>query len=382
METQHILLFEDDDDVLILRDLLNHSGMDFELIVAKTPPEFLAALDNCSPDLILSDYDILGFSGVCAFDAAASKCPQVPFIAVSGMSADDEQAKRMMAAGAPFVSKQKLGDLVEIIRDVLSDRALRIPGQKSVSHESRASLEEELKIANDKLQMANEELALLNKELETFSSAISHDLRAPVRKIAMFIQMIEERRAGDLDEKSREYLKRMRSSLDHMSEQIEDLLRFYRASCAPVKRDTVDISGMVRQLVSELQSGAPERNAEFIIPDRISINADPGLLRTVLENLLDNACKFSSTKAHARIEFGVIEEAEGPAVCFIRDNGAGFDMKYAERLFVPFQRLHADFPGTGVGLATVQRIIRKHGGRIWAEAEVDAGATFYFTLGR
>jgi light-regulated signal transduction histidine kinase (bacteriophytochrome) len=145
----------------------------------------------------------------------------------------------------------------------------------------------------------------------------------------------------------------------------------------------VNLSGMVRDIISGMRAGAPERRAVFTIADGISGDCDRGLIRTALENLLDNAWKYTSKTADARIEFGTMNHEDGRSVYFIQDNGAGFDMQYAEKLFVPFQRLHStnDFPGTGVGLATVQRIIRKHGGLVWAKAAVGAGATFYFTLG-
>jgi len=238
----------------------------------------------------------------------------------------------------------------------------------------------ELQNANTRMQTINEELAFLNEELETFTGAVSHDLRAPLRKISTFAEMIEERCAENLDEKGSDYLRRIRSSTDRMSDLIEDLLLLSRAVCAPVKREMIDLSSLAREVAADLPA-FPESKAEFIIGDRITAEGDLGLLRTVLENLLSNALKFASKRAAAKIEFGV-QKDNGRTVYFVRDNGAGFDMKQAERLFVPFQRLHAavDFPGTGVGLATVQRIVRKHGGRIWAAAAVDAGATFYFTL--
>jgi light-regulated signal transduction histidine kinase (bacteriophytochrome) len=244
------------------------------------------------------------------------------------------------------------------------------------------SSNEKLRIANTKLQMANEELGFLNKELETFTGAVSHDLRAPVRRIATFSEMLGVRCDENLDEKSKDYVQRIRLSADRISELIEDLLVLSRATLAPVKRDMVDMSGLAREIVQDLRSGDTERRAEFIIADGISANGDRGLLRTALENLLGNAFKYSSKRVDALIEFGAMQEQDGRRVYFVKDNGAGFNMEEAEKLFTPFQRLHAaaDFPGTGVGLATVQRIIRKHGGRIWAEAAVDSGATFHFSL--
>jgi len=243
---------------------------------------------------------------------------------------------------------------------------------------------EKLQVANVKLQTANEELAFLNKELETFTSAVSHDLRAPLRRMATFGEMLEARAAGNLDDRSMEYLQRIRLSADRMGELIEDLLVLSRTARTPVKREVVDISSLAREIAWELQTSAPERQVEFMIANGISAHCDPGLLRTALENLLGNAWKYTSRNADARIEFGSMQGRGGQPLYIVQDNGAGFDMKYADKLFVPFQRLHSsgDFPGTGVGLATVQRIISKHGGCIWAEGAVDAGALFCFTLGQ
>jgi len=240
----------------------------------------------------------------------------------------------------------------------------------------------ELQYSNKKLQAANKELAFLNKELETFTSAVSHDLRSPLRRIASFAEILANRSAENRNEKEKDYLQRIQTSVNRMSELIEDLLVLSRATRTPVKRDVVDMSGLARNTAMEMQSGAPERKAEFLIADGIFASGDPGLLRTVFENILGNAWKYTSKKASALIEFGAFKGEDEQTVYFVKDNGAGFDIANAEKLFVPFQRLHSanDFPGTGVGLATVHRIIRKHGGRIWGEGKVDSGATFYFTL--
>jgi len=244
------------------------------------------------------------------------------------------------------------------------------------------SANEKLRVTNVKLRTANDELALLNKELETFTSAVSHDLRAPLRKMATFSELLQNRLADNPDDRSMEYVRRIRLSTDRMSELIEDLLVLSRTARAPVGREVVDMSGLARVIASDLRTGDAERQVEFKIADGISADCDPGLLRTALENLLGNAWKYTSRNPDARIEFGSMQENGGETVYFIRDNGAGFDMQFADKLFVPFQRLHSssDFPGTGIGLATVQRIIRKHGGRIWAEAAINAGALFCFTL--
>jgi signal transduction histidine kinase len=185
-----------------------------------------------------------------------------------------------------------------------------------------------------------------------------------------------------LDDSGREYLTHIRTATDRMGQLIEDLLKLSRVSRAEVVREQVDLSQMAHEILQPLQAAAPSRHVECRIAEGVTASGDPRLLRVVLENLLSNAWKYSSKNPQAVVEFGAQITADGAPCCFVRDNGAGFDMERAGKLFSPFQRLHTDaeFPGTGVGLATVQRVIQKHGGRIWAESQVGQGATFCFTL--
>lgn len=544
-EILRILLFEDNrDDAMIIQEILERSGRDFALTVAQTEAHYLEALGSGRFNFILSDNGP-DYGGISAFEAARSKCPGVPFIAVSGISPEGTQAKKLKELGATFVSKQQMlhelmpaiemklsveakqlkgnfvpynkameqlievvqqlslagsvdavmqivrnaareltgadgatfvlrdGDLcyyaeenaiaplwkgqrfpmsacisgwvmsncqAAVIEDIYEDE--RIPADAyrptfvkslvmvpirtaapigaignywaekcrpprevvkvlqaladitSVTMENLQTCQDlerrvkertaEIENSNEKLRLINSELAFLNKELETFTSAVSHDLKAPLRRITSFSEMLDRRCAEDLDEKGKDYLHRVRLSASHMNELIENLLNLSRATSAPVKKDVVDMSGLAREIASDMQQAAPERQAEYKIADGIMAIGDPGLLRTALENLLGNAWKYTSKTAAAHVEFGAKQERNGRIVYFVRDNGAGFNMENVEKLFVPFQRLHSagDFPGTGVGLTTVQRIICKHGGRIWAEGAVGAGATFYFTLGQ
>jgi len=227
------------------------------------------------------------------------------------------------------------------------------------------------------------QLQALNRELETFSYSVSHDLRAPLRSIHGFSQAVLEDYSDRLDNVGRGYLDRVCSAAQRMGQLIDDLLQLSRVTRAEPALQEVDLSGTVAAIAQDLREREPRRPVEFIIEPGIRVQADPRLLRIALENLLENAWKFTSRKPSARIEFGVDFSKDEP-VYFLRDNGAGFDMAFADKLFSPFQRLHspADFPGTGIGLANVQRVIQKHGGLLWAEAAVDKGATFYFTLGR
>jgi signal transduction histidine kinase len=245
----------------------------------------------------------------------------------------------------------------------------------------RQQAERHIQELNERLSRDNAELQALNKELEAFSYSVSHDLRAPLRAIDGFSQALLEDQAERLDESGRDSLMRVRRAAQRMGVLIDDLLKLARITRAELSVDDIDLSALAREIVEDLQAHAPQRRAEFVIASGLGARGDPRLVRVALENLLSNAWKFTAGREPARIEFGATVADGGPAY-FVRDNGIGFDMAYAEKLFGAFQRLHDShrFPGTGVGLATVQRIIHKHGGRVWAQAENDKGATFYFTL--
>jgi signal transduction histidine kinase len=225
------------------------------------------------------------------------------------------------------------------------------------------------------------ELAASNRELEAFSYSVSHDLRAPLRAIDGFSQAVLEDSAQKLDEQSRTDLQRVRIAAKRMGELIDDLLKLSQTARAEMVREPVDLSRMAGEIAAQLSAAGPERDTRFTIAPGLTAFGDRGLLRVALENLLGNAWKFTGQTAAGTIELGA-EQQDGHSTFFVRDNGAGFDMKYASKLFGPFQRMHDNnsFPGTGIGLATVQRIIRRHGGRIWASAVVGQGATFYFAL--
>ncbi len=225
------------------------------------------------------------------------------------------------------------------------------------------------------------DLQYLNQELETFSYSVSHDLRAPLRGIAGFTQIIARDHAGALVETARHYLDRVLAAAQRMGELIDDLLNLSRVSREQMHRTTVDLSAMARAILAELQQSAPERRVQIQVQDGLHADADSRLLRIALENLLGNAWKFTARSTAPRIDFTASSEGGSPGFA-VSDNGAGFDSRYAGKLFGPFQRLHRmeEFPGTGIGLATVQRIIARHGGRITARGEPGKGATFWFTL--
>jgi light-regulated signal transduction histidine kinase (bacteriophytochrome) len=225
------------------------------------------------------------------------------------------------------------------------------------------------------------QLEAANKELDAFAYSASHDLRAPLQTINGFSQALLEDYGAKLEAEARDYLERIRAASQRMAQLVDDLLRLSRITRADMTHEPVDLSALARSVAKELVARDPARNVDVDIAAGEIVQGDRRLLRVLLENLFANAWKFTSKLAHARIEFSAAENS-GEHVYCVRDDGAGFDMAYAGKLFTPFQRLHAatEFPGNGVGLATVQRIVQRHGGRVWAEGTPGKGATFYFTI--
>ncbi|MFN7087312.1 MAG: ATP-binding protein [Burkholderiales bacterium] len=225
------------------------------------------------------------------------------------------------------------------------------------------------------------QLEMINKELEAFSYSVSHDLRAPLRAVEGFSRLLQQKYGQALDESANDYLQRIQRAALRMNELVDDLLKLSRISRTEIKRETIDLSIMAQAILKELRDGAPERAVDITVEDGLAVNGDARLLRIMMENLLGNAWKFTQKTPRARIAVGSAVD-EGKKVFFINDNGAGFDMARAHKLFGAFQRLHrtSDFEGTGIGLATVQRIVALHGGRVWAKGIAGQGATFYFSL--
>lgn len=251
--------------------------------------------------------------------------------------------------------------------------------QKEIAE--RKKVEGELKKQRDHLEHLSSQLTAANKELEAFCYSVSHDLRAPLRRIDGFSKALIEEYSDKLDIQGKNYLQRMRVANLHMGQLIEDLLKLSQITRGEIHYRAVNLSALAKAVAKELQETQPGRQVEFVIADGVVVDADQHFLKIALENLLGNAWKFSRNCPNARIEFGVTQHG-GKSAYFVRDNGVGFDMAFANKLFGVFQRLHSvnEFEGTGIGLATVQRIIHRHGGRIWAEGAIGQGATFYFTL--
>jgi len=251
----------------------------------------------------------------------------------------------------------------------------------------------ERKVAEDEVRRLNAELErrvkertaqleAANKELEAFAYSVSHDLRAPLRSIEGFGQALQEDYASMLDDQGLDHLQRIRAASKRMGHLIDDLLNLSRLTRGEIHPQNLDLSAIARSILEELRRVEPDRTVECVLPEKLPVRGDERLMQAVLENLLGNAWKFTSRRKQARIELGTASVPDGENVLFIRDNGAGFSMEHSDKLFHAFQRLHTvqEFPGDGIGLATVQRIIHRHGGRVWAEGEVEKGATFFFTL--
>jgi len=244
--------------------------------------------------------------------------------------------------------------------------------------------EEAIRGLNANLERCVEErttqLTEANRELEAFSHSVSHDLRAPLRALDGFSKILMEEYGGQLDDRGRSYIGRVGDAVERMRNLIEDLMRLSHVTAAELNRRDVDLSAMIASIVEELKSQDPGRTVDVSLAPGVHCKGDAQLMRIALENIVGNAWKFTRREEHALIEFGMRRGT--PTTYFIRDNGAGFKEEYAENLFAPFRRLHTatEFPGTGIGLSIVQRIIRRHGGKVWAEGSVGHGAVIYFSV--
>jgi light-regulated signal transduction histidine kinase (bacteriophytochrome) len=282
----------------------------------------------------------------------------------------------------------QLAILLNILEDATADRLW-------AEAAARASLNilEDLGDARAEIQMLNAELearveertaelVVANKNLEEFAYSVAHDLRSPLRALSGYSEALTEEYGDRLGETGRLYAERIQASTGQMDALIDDLLLLAQVARAEMDLELVDLSAEVAALAGELQAREPDRRVRFVIRDGVRVTADRSLIRTVVQNLIENAWKFTADRDEATIEFGTTAAEGAEACCYVRDNGAGFDPAFVDKLFHPFQRLHSvtEFPGTGIGLASVRRIIERHGGRAWAEGAVGRGATFYFTL--
>jgi two-component system, sensor histidine kinase and response regulator len=380
----NILLVDDQPANLIaLEAMLEDLGQN--LIRAESGREALKRLLSDDFAVILLDVKMPEMDG---FETAAlirqrDRSRHTPILFLTAADTSQTQAVRGYAVGAvdylvkpvvPEFVRSKVAVFVELAK---KNELLRRQAALLAQSEQAA-----LELAETRAELVRE-LEHKNRELESFSYAVSHDLRAPLRRIDSFSRAVLESQGKRLDDEGRKFLSRVREASQQMSQLIDDVLYLSRVTRTELRDQEVDLSEVAELVVSRLQEGQPNRPVEVKIRPGVVVTGDGQLLKIALENLLQNAWKFTGKQAEPRIEFGVTQTSGEPTY-FIRDNGAGFEMTYAARLFGPFQRLHSqqEFPGSGIGLATVQRIIHRHGGKVWAEGLVGQGATFYFTLGR
>ncbi len=382
-----VLAIDDDPDyVQALAEALRDDGVD--VAIARSGEEGLEVLAVQAMDCVLIAADLPGLGGLetCRSIKAAPFARDLPVIL---MTSGDERAALAdgLAAGADdFTAKTTELSLVkahvraQLQRKQRHDENRRIREQRLRSEFEAAEAMAARELAAARAALA-EELQRKNQELEAFSSSVSHDLRAPLRSIDSFTRMLEEDYNERLDDTGRGYIRRVRAATKRMGELIEDLLKLARVSAVELRVQPVDVTAEARSILGQLRDRDPARNVDVRVADHLLAEADRGLFRTMLENLLSNAWKYTARKERASIEVGSTDRS-GERVFFVRDNGAGFAAEQADRLFRPFQRLHAasEFEGTGIGLATVHRIVTRHGGRVWAEGAPDAGATVYFRI--
>ena len=380
----NILLVDDQpEDLVALEAALSNVGAN--LVRARSGAEALRQLLAHDFAVILLDIQMPAMDGyeTAGLIRQRERSRNTPIIFMTAQDRGNEQQLRGYAVGAvDYIFKPV--DLTVLRSKVLVfvELARTTELARKQAELLRQSEQAALELASERARLL-EELEHKNKELEAFSYSVAHDLRAPLRAIDGFSKLLVEDHGERLDAEARQHLDRVRAAARRMAELIDDLLGLARVTRAGLKLESVELGKLARSIADDLERSRPERRTDWQIREDIVVHADQRLMRVLLENLLGNAWKFTVHRDRARIELGVEQTGDAP-VYFVRDNGAGFDMAYAHKLFNPFQRLHraTDFEGTGIGLATVERIVRRHGGRVWAEAEVDRGAKFSFTLGR
>jgi DNA-binding response OmpR family regulator len=378
-----------DDSETFLQELattLRSEG--YEVVLARSGEEALDLLAVEPVECILLDLLMPGIGGqeTCRRVKAVAVTRDIPVIMLTGVEDRDAMIQGLSAGADDYIAKSSDFEvlrarlLAQIRRKQFEDEN-RLFREKLLRKELEAT---EARAAKDVAEVRAalvEELEQKNAELEAFSYSVAHDLRAPLRSVDGFSAALLEYYADKLDDEGQKYLRFMRQSAQRMTLLIDDLLSLSRVTRGDFQRIDLDLAPIAREIINRLKLSTPDRDVTFIVAEHLPAQGDARLLAIALENLLGNAWKFTRHRSAARIEFS-IASIHGQQTYVIRDNGAGFDTAYAAKMFGVFQRLHSaeEFEGTGIGLATVQRIIRRHGGRIWAEGKIDGGASFFFTL--
>jgi signal transduction histidine kinase len=373
-QTLNILLIEDNpgDARLIQESLAGVRGDAFDVETADRLETALRRLRTGGIDAVLLDLTLPDSIGWDTFDKVNAEAPAIPIILLTGLC-DESLALKMVQSGAQdYVAK------IELNGNVLP-RTIRYAIERERAEQKIRGFNEELE---ERVRARTVELEAANQELEAFSSSVSHDLRGPLHSIEGYSTLLEDSHGPVLNPDGKKYLQRIHQGVQEMAGIIESLLNLSRLGRQELKMQPTSLDEVVTLVLADLKAEILDRRIDWKVGTLPLVECDQNLIKQVLINLIGNSIKYTRQRDAAVIEIGQTT-VDGEQVIFVRDNGAGFDMKYANKLFVAFQRLHRqeDFEGTGVGLATVRRIIQRHGGRIWAEAEVDKGATFYFTLG-
>ena len=378
-----------DDSVTYLHELADAlNGEGYDVVLAHSGEEALELLAFQAVDCILLDLVMPGLGGheTCQRIKSAPVVREVPLIMLTALENREAMIQGLGAGADDYILKSSEFDVLkarvraQIRRKQFEDEHRRIREELLRKELETAEARAANELAQTRAALV-EELERKNEELEAFSYSVSHDLRAPLRSIDGFSKALLDQWADALEPKAKDYLGRVRAAAQRMGELIDDLLELSRVGRAELRRAEANLSAIARLVAAELRKRDPDAQIEIEIQDGLVAHADRRLMHIVFENLLGNSWKFTANTGQPRIEVGSSRNDDG-TVYFVRDNGAGFDMTYAEKLFRPFQRLHstADYPGTGIGLATVHRIVDRHGGRVSAEGMVGRGATFYFTL--
>lgn len=379
-----------DDSLTYLQEVatqLREEG--YDVIPARSGEEALELLCVQTVDCILLDLVMPGLSGqeTCRRIKGSAPWRDIPLIMHTALEESDAMIEGINSGADDYIAKSSD---IEVLKARLRAQLRRKQFEDENRNIREQLLQKELEVAaaNSARELAEakamftEELEYKNRELEAFSYSVSHDLRAPLRAISGFTRILADGYQGKLDAEGQDLLQRVQVGAKQMGLLIDDLLRLARSSRCAVSREQVNLSDLAREVLSDLRASERNREAEVVIASDLVTHADRGLSRIVLENLLGNAWKFTSKQPSTRIEFGSYHQGN-QTYYFVRDNGAGFDMEHAGKIFGAFQRLHheSEFPGTGIGLATVERIVRRHGGQVRAESQLGQGATFYFSFG-
>lgn len=372
MDSIRILLFEDNPaDTRLIREALADSQPQHFIEHRTDLAAGLKRLVERGVDCVLLDLTLPDSSGLDTFRAVHQAAPQVAIIILSAFENDELALAAVQAGAQDYLPKGEL-------TPSLLARSIRYALERKRAQAEVMALNAELE---SRVRERTRELAVVNHELEAFGYSVAHDLRRPLRAIDGFASVLHETCVEKLDPQERHYFDRIRRACRHMGELIDALLSIARLAHQELRHEPVDLTAVADEIIHELRRREPARVVQTVVAEGMIASGDPSLLRAALENLIGNAWKFTRHRDDALIEIGVAA-GENDRTFFVRDNGAGFDMAYASKLFKPFERLHltSEFEGLGVGLSAVERIVRRHGGQVWAEAAIDQGATFYFAL--